>query len=226
LCNSWNGRDARRDPVHSCRRSIPENGEGEIVSNLVNSRALAPSALAQNNALNIAWQLALVLAGSALIAVAAHVKVPFWPVPATLQTLAVFSIAALYGRNLAVMTVLVYMIEGAFGLPVFTSGAGIGYFAGPTTGYFAGFLIAAAITGAAADRGWGANPFKLLAANLVGEVFILGLGALWIAAVFGADKALAWGVGPFIVTDLIKIGLASAIIPAVVALFFRSRDRS
>lgn len=196
------------------------------MSNLVNSRALAPTTLSQNNALNIAWQLALVVAGSALIAIAAHVKVPFWPVPATLQTLAIFTIAAVYGRNLAVMTLLFYLAEGAIGLPVFTNGGGIAYFAGPTTGYLAGFVIAAAITGAAADRGWGANPFRLFAVNLVGEIVILGLGALWIAAMFGSDKAIAWGVGPFIVTDLIKIALASAIVPAVVALVAKRRSQA
>ncbi len=193
------------------------------MSSLVQSRALAPMALVQNNALHLVWQCLLVVAGSALIAIAAHVKVPFWPVPATLQTLAIFAIAALYGRRLAVATVLLYLAEGAAGLPVFTSGAGLAYFAGPTTGYLAGFVLMAAITGAAADRGWAGSPFRLLGANLVGEVVMLSLGALWIAAMFGTDKVIAWGIGPFILTDLIKLALASAIAPAFVALFTRRR---
>lgn len=193
------------------------------MSNLVQSRALAPTALAQNNAIHIAWQILLVAAGSAVIAIAAHIKVPLWPVPATLQTLAIFAIAALYGRRLAVATVLAYLAEGAAGLPVFTSGAGLAYFAGPTTGYLAGFVVMAAITGWAADRGWSTNPIKLFGANLVGEVLMLGLGALWIAAMFGSDKVLAWGIGPFIVTDLIKLALAAAIVPAIVALALRRR---
>lgn len=194
------------------------------MSYLVQSRALAPRALHENNAIHLAWQVLLVLAGSVLIAIAAHVKLPFWPVPATLQTLAIFSIAALYGRNLAVATVLVYLAEGAVGLPVFTAGGGLAYFASsPTTGYLVGFIVMAAITGAAADRGWASNPFKLLGANLVGEAIMLGFGAMWIAAMFGSDKVLAWGIGPFIVTDLIKIGLASAIVPAIMAIVLRRR---
>ncbi len=180
-------------------------------------------ALAQANALHLVWQVLLVVAGTALIAVAAHVRVPFWPVPATLQTLAIFAIAALYGRKLAVATLLTYLAEGAAGLPVFTSGSGIAYFAGPTTGYLAGFVLMAAITGAAADRGWGRSPLKLLGANLAGEVLMLGLGAAWIALMFGADKVIAWGIGPFILTDLIKLALATAIVPALTALVIRRR---
>src|SRR5690606_10113220 len=149
------------------RGTFNSDCRGVSVSSLAQSRALAPMALMQNNAIHIAWQILLVAAGSALIAIAAHVKVPFWPVPATLQTLAIFTIAALYGQRLAVATVLAYLAEGAAGLPVFTGGAGLAYFAGPTTGYLAGFVVMAAITGWAADRGWSASPLKLLGANLV-----------------------------------------------------------
>jgi biotin transporter BioY len=80
----------------------------------------------------------LVAFGSMLIAIAGQVKVPMWPVPTTLQTLAIFTIAAAYGRNLAVATLLAYLAEGAAGLPVFTNGGGLAYFAGPTTGYLIG----------------------------------------------------------------------------------------
>jgi biotin transport system substrate-specific component len=153
--------------------------------------------------------------GAALITLAGKVTVPFWPVPATLQTLAIFALAAAYGRNLAVATLGLYLFQGAIGLPVFTGGGGLAYFAGPTTGYLAGFVVAAGITGLAADRGWSRNAFKLFAANLLGTIVILAMGAAWIALVFGADKALAWGVGPFIVTDVIKAALAATVVPAI-----------
>ena len=124
--------------------------------------------------------------------------------------------------SLAVATLLLYLAEGAMGAPVFTSGAGIGYLlAGPTTGYLAGFVVAAAIVGHAADAGDDRNAFRLFGYMLVGEIVILGLGAAWLAFLFGADKALAWGVGPFIVTDLIKIALASCLVPAIWALLRR-----
>lgn len=187
------------------------------MSNSYGPQAIVPSLLAYNKATSVAWKIFLVLAGTMVITVAAKVQLPFSPIPATMQTLAIFAIAAAYGRNLAVATVLTYLAQGAIGLPVFANGGGLAYFAGPTAGYLAGFVIAAAITGAAADRGWAGNPFKLFGANLVGEIAILLLGAAWLAMAFGVEKALAWGVGPFIITDLVKIALASAIVPALVA---------
>ncbi|MEX0344935.1 MAG: biotin transporter BioY [Rhizobiaceae bacterium] len=189
-------------------------------------QAIVPTLLGTRDTGTFLTKAFLVLAGSAVIALAAHIQVPFWPVPATLQTLAIFVIAAAYGRNLAVLTVLAYLAEGAVGLPVFAKGGGLAYFAGPTAGYLAGFVIAAAITGAAADRGWAGNPFKLFGANLAGEMVILLLGAGWIAIAFGMEKAFAWGVGPFILTDLIKIALASALIPALSMIIRRFLNRS
>tara|TARA_R110002020_G_scaffold110627_2_gene255480 strand:- start:19 stop:600 length:582 start_codon:yes stop_codon:yes gene_type:complete len=164
-----------------------------------------------------------VLTGSLLIAIAGKITVPFWPVPATLQTLAIFIIAAAFGRKLALATLAAYMVEGAMGLPVFTGGGGLAYFAGPTGGYLAGFVVAAGLTGWAADRGLDRNALKLFAVNLAGAAIILILGAAWIALAFGTDKALAWGVGPFIITDVIKAALAAAVVPAgwQIATLFR-----
>ncbi len=187
----------------------------------VSTAPLAARALPLSGSARLAGQAFLVLAGSMLIAVAAHTKVPFWPVPMTLQTLAIFAIAAAYGRNLAVATLIAYMVEGAAGLPVFTQGAGLAYFAGPTAGYLAGFVIAAAIVGAAADRGWTTRPVLLLGAMLAGEAVILTLGAAWMIMLFGLEKGLAYGVGPFIVTDLVKLALATALVTAASGLLAR-----
>ncbi len=187
------------------------------------ARSFAQTLLPSGDAARYATYAVLALAGSALIAIAGKITVPFWPVPATLQTLAIFILAAAYGRKLAVATLLVYLAQGAAGLPVFTNGGGLAYFAGPTTGYLAGFVIAAGLTGWAADQGYDRNPFKLFAFNLAGTAIILALGAAWIAIVFGMDKAVAWGVGPFILTDVIKATLAAAVVPAAWQILARFR---
>ena len=178
------------------------------------ARSFAQTYMPTSQTARLATFAGLAIAGSMLIALAGKVTVPFFPVPATLQTLAIFTIAAAYGRNLALATLAAFLFEGALGLPVFTNGGGLAYFAGPTTGYLAGFVIAAGLTGMAADHGLDRNPLKLFGVNLLGSAIILALGAAWIAMVFGADKALAWGVGPFIYTDVIKAALAAAIVPA------------
>jgi biotin transport system substrate-specific component len=189
--------------------------------------ALAPSLLPQDRATRIAGMVILAIAGSLLMWVSAKIKVPFYPVPMTLQTLALFGIAAAYGMRLGVATIALYLIEGALGLPVFAGtpekGIGLAYMFGPTGGYLASYMIAAAIVGYAVDRGLGRNVFKLFGAMLVAEIVILGMGMAWLAYLFGAEKAFAFGVGPFIVTDLVKIALAACLVPAVTALFARAK---
>jgi biotin transport system substrate-specific component len=170
----------------------------------------------------------LVVVGTAVLAVAAKIKVPFWPVPMTLQTFAVFAIAATYGSRLAVATVLVYLAEGAFGLPVFTNTppaiAGPAYFLGPTGGYLVGFVVAAAIVGTAADRGWARSVPKLFAAMVVADIAVFALGFIWLAwfaalssgdAGLGVSTAFTAGVAPFLLGDLLKIALAALAVPAV-----------
>jgi biotin transport system substrate-specific component len=182
---------------------------------------LVTLALPQDRGARLVAQILLVLAGTALLALAAKITVPFWPVPITLQTLAVFLIAAAYGRDLAVATLLAYLVEGAIGLPVFATGSGLAYMAGPTGGYLVGFVAAAAIVGHAADKGFDRNAPVLFGAMMLGEIVILALGAAWLAILFGAEKAIAFGVGPFIVTDVIKIALAAAIVRAAVSLLVK-----
>ena len=168
---------------------------------------------------------AMIVAGIALITIAAKIKVPLWPNPSpvNLQTLAIFTMASAYGSRLGLATIMGYMLAGAAGLPVFTNsgetGAGLAYFAGPTGGYLAGFVVMTYITGLAADRGWGKNPFKMGGAMLTGEIIMLIMGALWMGYLFGSEKIIAWGIGPFIVTDLIKLAIAACIVPAVMGLF-------
>ena len=186
--------------------------------------ALAPALWSGNRVLQA---VTLVLAGTAVLAVSAKIQVPFWPVPMTLQTLAVMLIGATYGSRLAVATVLTYIAEGAMGFPVFANTppqiAGPAYLMGPTAGYIWGWVAAAAIIGLAADRGWSRSVPKLFAAVLAGEIILFAMGFAWLAwfatlssgAVgMGAGKALAAGVTPFILADLLKMALAALAVPA------------
>jgi biotin transport system substrate-specific component len=147
------------------------------------------------------------------------------PVDMSLQTLAIFLIAAAFGMRLAVATLLLYMLEGAMGFPVFQStpekGIGLAYMVGTTGGYLAGFVVMAAIAGWAADRGFDRNPFKLFGALLVAEVIMMAMGFAWLATIIGTEKAWQFGVVPFILPDLIKVALAASLVPAVWSLLPR-----
>lgn len=157
----------------------------------------------------------IVLAGTALLALSAKVQVPFWPVPMTLQTLAVLTLGALLGARMAGATLIAYLIEGAAGLPVFASGAGLAYMAGPTGGYLFGFLLAAVFAGWASDRGLARGVGPALGVLLLAEALIFGPGVLWLAGFTGAQKALAAGLVPFLPGEALKLGLAALIFPAL-----------
>lgn len=167
----------------------------------------------------------LALLGTLLLTISAKTKVVLGPVDMSLQTLAILLIAAAFGFRLGVATLLLYLAEGAMGLPVFQStpekGIGIAYMLGTTGGYLAGFVVMAAIVGWAADRGWDRSPFKLFGAMLVAEIVMLAMGAAWLAVLLGVGAAWTFGVVPFLVPDLIKVALASAVVPAVWALIPR-----
>ena len=162
---------------------------------------------------------ALVIAGSFLLWVSAKIQVPFYPVPMTLQTLAIMAIAATYGMRLGIATVLLYLAEGAFGLPVFAGtpekGIGLAYMIGPTGGFLAGFVIAVGLVGWLAERGFDRNIFKLFGAMLVGDAVLFVLGIFWLGNLLGWDKpVLEWGLYPFILGDLTKIALAACAVVA------------
>ena len=164
--------------------------------------------------LNLVRQGLLVIVGSLLMTLAAKTQVPFWPVPMTLQTFATFVIGIAFGWRLAGATVLFYLGQGAVGLPVFAWGGGIVYFTGPTAGYLVGFLAAAVLVGWLAERGWDHNVTRTLAALVLGELVILGLGGAWMAVLFGPAKAWAAGIAPFLLGDALKIALAALLVPA------------
>ena len=175
----------------------------------------------------------LALVGTALLTVSAKIQVPFWPVPMTMQTFAVLVIGMAYGWRLGAATVLLYLVQGAVGLPVFAAGGGIAYFAGPTGGYLAGFLLAAALVGGLAERGWDRSVLPTVAAMFLGTVVIFGFGVAWLTIFLANAKALtldaaftaalASGVTPFLAGAVAKIALAAAVLPFAWSLVKRFR---
>ena len=163
----------------------------------------------------LARNAALVIGGALALTVSAKVQVPFYPVPMTLQTLAVLVLAAAYGARLGAAAVALYLVEGLLGAPIFAGAvAGPAYMAGPTGGYLVGFLAAATLIGFLADRGWDRSWLRLLAAMMIGHVVIFAFGYAWLAALFGPDKALALGVAPFVLATIVKTLLACALVGA------------
>lgn len=165
---------------------------------------------------SLAWKVVLVLAGSALIALAAQVRIPlpFSPVPVTGQTFAVLLVAAALGR-LGVASVIAYLTEGAIGLPVFAGGAaGLSYIGGPTGGYLVGFVLAALIVGAAAERRWDRRLVTSLLVMLLGEIAIYACGVAWLARFPLPVSPWQAGLIPFIPGDLFKMVLAALALPA------------
>lgn len=152
--------------------------------------------------------------GVVLLTVASKVQVPFWPVPMTLQTLAVLMIGATAGARLGGATVLAWLALGAVGAPVFATGAGLAYMAGPTGGYLLGFLLAAVFTGYLADKGEGRTLFSALAVLAMGEVLIFAAGTGWLALLIGPQKAVAAGLIPFIPAEVLKVALGTAVLSA------------
>ncbi len=155
------------------------------------------------------WGMALL--GSAVLAASAQVSLPMWPVPATLQTLAVLLLGALGGARVGVASVALYLAEGAAGLPVFAGATGgLAVLAGPTAGYLLGFLPAAWIAGQA-GQGVLRQAGVLTAAHLV----LFAPGVAWLAGFVGLERALMAGFVLFVPGTLVKTALAFATLRAV-----------
>jgi biotin transport system substrate-specific component len=205
-----------------CRRVPGLDGDGKAMATATASYPLITLALPKTGAARRIGEVLLVIGGSLLLALSAKAKVVLGPVDLSLQTLAVLLIGATFGFRLAVATLVLYLVEGAAGFPVFQStpekGIGIPYMLGTTGGYLVGFLAMAAIVGWAADRGWDKSVLKLGAAMLVAEIVMMAMGFAWLAGIIGVEKSWQFGVAPFIVPDLIKVALAAALVPACWAL--------
>lgn len=168
----------------------------------------------------IAASVGIAFLGSILLTVAAKTSVPVWPVPVSLQSMAVAIIAAALGMRMAVATVSLYLAQGLAGLPVFAGAfAGVPYVLGPTGGFLVGFLVMAAIIGYLADRGATRNVFTSFGAMLLGATALFVFGFAWLMTMSGnagwidqADvvgSAFRGAVQPFIVWDVLKMAFAA-----------------
>jgi biotin transport system substrate-specific component len=161
---------------------------------------------------------------SLLTALAAQIVIPIGPVPITGQTFAVLLTGALLGSRLGAMAMIIYLVEGAVGLPFFYGGhGGIGHILGPTGGYLVAFPAAAFITGAFAENGWDKRFLTAVAAMAVGSIVILLAGWLWFSVLMQTAALAAFKVSvlPHLPGDIIKILLAAAVLPTGWALLER-----
>ena len=171
----------------------------------------------------------LTVTGSLLIWLAAKIQIPFYPVPLTMSTFAVLFIGMAYGWRLGSATVLLYLFEGAVGLPVFAGtpekGIGLAYMLGGTGGYLFGYVLAATVVGWLAERGWDKSVISTGIAMLAGNILIYVPGLIWLGMLFGWDKPIIqWGLAPFILGDFAKLALAAALMPITRALLGRQKS--
>jgi biotin transport system substrate-specific component len=166
---------------------------------------------------SIVKNLFIAILGSILLAISAKIKIPFYPVPMTMQTFVVLLLGISLGWKLGLFTVVLYLVEGIAGLPVFAGtpekGMGIVYFTGPTMGYLIGFLAAVYLTGFFTFDN---NFFKNFAKLLFSVSFIYLLGLIWLGSLIGWDKPVfKLGAQPFLLAELFKILLLALLIPKV-----------
>ena len=158
------------------------------------------------------------LIGSILLTISAKIKIPFYPVPMTMQTFVVLFLGISFGYKVSVLSVIFYLIEGIMGLPVFSNspekGIGLAYFVGPTMGYLIGFIFACLIAGIFKyDQNHILNFLKIAIATSV--IYILGM--LWLGNLIGWDKPiLEFGVYPFLYAELFKMLLLTALVNKII----------
>lgn len=170
----------------------------------------------------------LVFVFSLLTALAAQIVIPVGPVPITAQTFAVLLTGALLGSRLGAMAMIVYLLEGASGLPFFYGGhGGLTHLLGPTGGYLVAFPAAAFITGAFAENGWDKRFLTAVAAMAAGSLLIMVAGWAWFSFVTNTSPGAAFklSIAPFLVGDVIKILLAAAVLPSGWALLKRKASQ-
>jgi biotin transport system substrate-specific component len=149
----------------------------------------------------------IVVLSSIILAISAKIKIPFYPVPMTMQTFVVLLLGISFGYKIAVTTVGLYLLEGIFGLPVFSNspekGVGLVYFTGPTMGYLIGFLFAAFFAG---YLNFKTSFFSIFFKLIFSVLFIYIFGVLWLGTLIGWDKPIIeLGVAPFLLAELFKI---------------------
>ena len=187
-------------------------------SNIINTETWIGNIISKSTEdinIKILFTIITVFLGSLLLIASAKIKVPLYPVPMTLQPLAVLMIAMLFGRKLATLTVGLYIFKGIIGLPVFAFGGGFMYLMGPTGGFILGFFASVFVVGYLADRGWGRKISLSIISMLIGMAIIYVLGIFQLALLKGFNFALLKGFYPFLLGDFYKLLLAGIITPYI-----------
>ena len=167
--------------------------------------------------------ISIIVIGSILLTISAKIKIPFYPVPMTMQTFVVLFFGIAFGYKIGLATVTLYLLEGIFGLPVFANspekGIGLVYFTGPTMGYLIGFLVAVYLVGIRRDLLYWSkkhyvNLLTVFTRLIVSVSFIYILGLLWLGSLIGWDKPIyKLGAEPFLLAELFKLLLLTSLYP-------------
>ena len=162
----------------------------------------------------------IIILGSLALTISAKIKIPFYPVPMTMQTFVVMLLGLAFGYKIGLATVSLYLLEGIVGLPVFSNspekGVGLVYFTGPTMGYLIGFLSATLIAGTINSND---NTLKIISKLLLSVSTIYILGVLWLGTLIGWDKPiLEFGVYPFLLAEIFKLALLVIISKKIINL--------
>ena len=170
----------------------------------------------------------VIFIGSILLTVSAKIKIPFYPVPMTMQTFVVLFLGLAYGSKIGLAAVALYLLEGIFGLPVFANspekGIGIIYFTGPTMGYLIGFLLAVYFVGIKQDLfKWNKhkylNVLGVFTKLIIAVSFIYILGLLWLGYLIGWDKPIfKLGAQPFLLAEFFKLILLTVLYPWIIKI--------
>ena len=176
----------------------------------------------------IAKVILIAVLGSLLLTISAKIKIPFYPVPMTMQTFVVLFLGLAFGYKIGLATVTLYLLEGIFGLPVFAGtpekGIGLIYFTGPTMGYLIGFLLAVYSAGIHKDlinftNYKYINALTVFSGLIVSVSFIYILGLLWLGYLIGWDKPIfKLGAQPFLLAELFKLFLLTILYPWIIKL--------
>ena len=167
-----------------------------------------------NSQIKIIKSLLVIILGSILLTISAKIKVPFYPVPMTMQTFVVLFLGISFGYKIGLSAVGLYLLEGIIGLPVFSNsperGIGLAYFTGPTMGYLIGFLSASYLASLIKQKD---NFFMIIAKLVLAVSTIYIFGVLWLGTLIGWEKPiLSLGVTPFIFAEIFKILLLSLLV--------------
>ncbi|MDC1139262.1 biotin transporter BioY [Candidatus Pelagibacter sp.] len=162
----------------------------------------------------------LIFLGTVALTISAKLKIPFYPVPMTMQTFVVLFLGLAFGYKIGLTTVGIYLIEGIIGIPVFSNspekGVGLIYFTGPTMGYLIGFLSAVFFAGYLNLKN---NIFIVFSKLIFSVSTIYLLGVIWLGTLIGWDKPiLELGVTPFLLAELFKISLLAILTKKIIKL--------